>query len=75
MYRYNTEYYELFCFENHRSSYWRCSVKEDALKNFANFTRKHLYWKYLFNKAPGLQVYNFIKKSLCDLRNFEEHLF
>ena len=32
------------------------------LKNFANFTGKHLCWSLLFNKAAGLQT--FIKKRL-----------
>ena len=32
------------------------------LKNFANFTGKHLCWSLFFNKAAGLQT--FIKKRL-----------
>ena len=39
--------------KNYRSSYWRCrsshqrcSVKKCVLKNFANFTGKHLYWSF-----------------------------
>ena len=36
-----------------RSSRWRCSVKKGILKNFTNFTGKHLRWS-LFS---GLQLY------------------
>ena len=33
-----------------RSSYRRCSVKKGFLKNFANFTEKHLCWSlFLIN--------------------------
>ena len=40
--------------ESFRSSNWRCSVKQGALKNFANFTRNNLCWKSLFNKVRYL---------------------
>ena len=40
-----------------RSSHQRCSVKKGVLKNFANFTGKHLCWSLL-------QACNFIKKRL-----------
>ena len=30
-----------------RSSHWRCSVRNGALKNFANFTGKHLCWSLI----------------------------
>ena len=40
-----------------RSSHRRCSVKKGVLKNFANFTGKHLYWSLR-------QACNFIKKRL-----------
>ena len=30
--------------ETFRSSHWRCSVKQGALKNFANFAGNNLYW-------------------------------
>ena len=46
-----------------RSSQRRHSVKEVVLKNFGNFTRKHLCWS-LFNKVAVLQAFNFIKKRL-----------
>ena len=45
-----------------RSSHRRCSVKKDVLKNFANFTGKHLCRSLFFNKVAGLK--NFIKKRL-----------
>ena len=35
--------------------------KKGVLKNFANFTWKHLWWS-LFNNVAGLQDCNFIKK-------------
>ena len=62
-----------------RSSHRRCSVKS-VLKNFANFTGKHLCWS-LFYKVAGLQSASFIKRDsntsafLWSLRNFLEHLF
>ena len=40
-----------------RSSYLKCSVKKGVLKNFENFTEKHLCWSLL-------QACNFIKKRL-----------
>ena len=40
-----------------RSSHRRCSVKKGILKNFANFTGKHLF-------SSLLQACNFIKKKL-----------
>ena len=33
-----------------------------VLKNFAIFTRKHLYWKHFLIKVTGLQACSFIKK-------------
>ena len=33
-----------------RSSHWRCSVKNDVIKNFANFTEKHLFWSLFLIK-------------------------
>ena len=67
-----------------RSSHRRCSVNKDVLKNFANFTGKHLCWS-LFNKVTYLKACNFIKKTptqvfSCEIREifknnyFEEHL-
>ena len=40
-----------------RSSHERCSIRKGVLKNFANFTGKHLCWSLL-------QTCNFIKKRL-----------
>ena len=39
-----------------RSSHRRCSVKKGVLKNFVNFTGKHLCW-CLFLITSGLQLY------------------
>ena len=44
-----------------RSSHWNSSVKEGVLRNFANFTGKHLCWS-LF--SIELEVCSFIKKIL-----------
>ena len=54
--------------------------KKGVLKNFANFTRKHLCWS-LFNKVDSFQACNFIKNRLqyrcfpVKFKNFLEHLF
>ena len=34
-----------------------------ALKNFANFTGKHLCWSLSLNIVAGQRTYNFIKKE------------
>ena len=41
----------------------RCSVKKGILKNFANFTGKHLCWSFFFNKVAGIE-YCEISRSL-----------
>ena len=46
-----------------RSSRSRMFFKIGALKNFVNFTGKHLCWSLFFNKVTGLQACNFIKKE------------
>ena len=46
-----------------RSSHRRGSVKQGVLKNFENFTRKHVL-ESLFNKVAGLKACNTIKKRL-----------
>ena len=53
--RHTMNHRDLLCL--FRSSHRKCSEKKDVLKNFANFTEKHLCWSLL-------QVYNFIKKRL-----------
>ena len=62
------------------SSYWRCSMEKGVLKNFANFTRKHLCQGLFFNTVP--EVCNLIKKEtlakmffLCILIIFKNTLF
>ena len=50
--------------------------KVGVLKNFANFTGKHIL-KSLFNKVAGLKSCNFIKKRLqhtCFAVEFEKFL-
>ena len=55
--------------------------KKGVLKNFANFTGKHLCWSLFFNKVAGLRACNFIKKRLQHIcvpvksAKFYEHLF
>ena len=46
-----------------RGSHQRCSVKKGVLKNFTNFTGKHVL-ESLFNKVAGLKAYNFLKNRL-----------
>ena len=43
----------LIIFISFRSSHRRCSVRKKILRNFANFTEKHLYQGLLFNKVAG----------------------
>ena len=38
-----------------RSSHRRCSVRNGVLRNFANFTGKHLCQSLFFNKVTGLR--------------------
>ena len=47
-------------YQVNRSSHRRYSVKKGVLKNFANFTGKHLCWSF-FNNSAGL---NFTKNRL-----------
>ena len=54
----------LFGCKNHRSSHWRCSVKEAVHKKLRQFQRKTPVLKSLFNKVAGLRVCSFIKKGL-----------
>ena len=52
------------CVQN-RSCDRSCSMKKSVLRNFAEFTRKHLCQSHFFNKVTGLrpQASNFIKKE------------
>ena len=45
-----------------RSSHRRCSIKKTILKHFVIFTGKHLCRGLHFNKVPGHQSCNFIKR-------------
>ena len=57
---------KLFCCKNHRSSHWRCSVKEGVLKNFAcNFIKKRLQGRcFLAKLAKVLRTSIF--KNICE---------
>ena len=49
----------------------RSSVKEGVLRNFAEFTGKHLCQSLFFNEVPGLRPATLLKKKLwhifCEL--------
>ena len=48
----------------HRSSHWRCSIKKGVLKNFLNFTGKHLFQSLFCSKKKlwhGYLLENFAK--------------
>ena len=52
------------------SGHRRYSVKKCILKNFANFTGKHLCWSlFLLKRYSNIDVF------LWNLRSFQEHLF
>ena len=53
--------------ETFSSSHWRCSVKQGALKNFANFTGKNLCWSLLLIKLHFwcLQLYQRRLRHRC----------
>ena len=62
-------------FQNKRSSHWRCSIKEDVLKNFAIFTRKHLRQSLLLIKLQATRFQQnpsgrLVLENIC-LRKFE----
>ena len=46
-----------------RSSHQRCSVRK-SVRNFVNFTGKHLCQSFFFNKVPGLRTATLLKKRL-----------
>ena len=57
-----------------RSSHRRCSIKIDVLKNFANFTGKHLCQSLFFNKVAGLKIV--AQVFSCEVcRNFPNTFF
>ena len=43
-------------------------MKKCVLKNFANFTGKHLCQGLFFNKVAGLRPETLLKKRLCHLK-------
>ena len=64
-----------------RSSHRRYSVKKGVLKDFANFTGKHLCRSLFLIKLQAFRPANLLKRYfntgnfLWNLRNFYEHLF
>ena len=53
----------LFHVGKHSNSHLQMLYKVGILKNFALFTRKHLFWSF-FNKVAELKACIFIKKGL-----------
>ena len=47
-----------------RGSHRRCSVRKGVLRNFENFTGKHLCQSPFFNKVAGLRTATLLKKRL-----------
>ena len=47
-----------------RISYRRCSLKRVFLKNFAQFTEKHLCWSLFFNKVVTLRPATLLKERI-----------
>ena len=47
--------------DKHKSSHWRCSVKEGVLKNLANFTGKHLRWSFFLIKLQQIRPATLLK--------------
>ena len=69
------EYYLLFRFKM-SSSHQGCSKKNGILRNFANFTGKHLCQALFFNKVAGLRPATLFKNRLwhkCFPVNFSAH--
>ena len=60
-----------------RSSNQTCSIKKDALKNFATFIKKHLYASLFFNKVKKETPKHMFSCEFCEIFNstyFQEHL-
>ena len=56
-----------------RSRHRRCSVKKDGLKNFANFTGKHLCWSlFLIHTCFPVKFAKFLTAHF--LKNIYERL-
>ena len=47
-----------------RSSHWRCSVRKGVLRNFVQFTRKHLFQSLIFDKVAGMRPATLLKMRL-----------
>ena len=62
---------------NKWSSHQRCSVRKGVLRNFVNFTGKHLWQSLFFNKIAGPRPATLLKKRLwhrCVPVNFAKFL-
>ena len=49
---------------NPRISHRRCSIRNDVLRNFTKYTRKHLCQSFFFDKVAGLSPATLLKKRL-----------
>ena len=49
--------------ENYRSSDGSCFVKKGILKNFANFTGKHLHWNFFLKKLQAFWAAALLKRD------------
>ena len=72
---------EILClYDNGRRSHTRCSVKKHVLKNFANFSGKHLCWSLSLIHLKASRPTTLLKKDsntgvfLLNFQNFYENL-
>ena len=49
----------------------RCSIKKCGLKNFAEFTGKHLHQSLVLNEVAGLRPATLLKKTLAQVFSCE----
>ena len=60
-----------------RSSHWRCSVRKGVLRNFVQFTGKHLFQSLIFDKVARMRPATLLKMRLwhrCFPVNFTKFL-
>ena len=59
------------CRHETESSHWQYSVKNDALKNFTNFSGKHLCWIVFLIKFQTFCPYNICGEAILYGRGAE----
>ena len=57
--------------DKRRSSHQRRSIKKAALKNFAVFTGKQLYWSFFLIKLQSIKAATLLKKTLAQMFSCE----